>query len=362
MSGGVREPHRGRRRVGTIHVVSTAPSPDVVGRPEVRTVVLVDVTGFSARPNPAQRRIRQLLPEQLTAAFRDAHIDWKGCDYGDRGDGAVIVLPPETDAVTVLTEVLPRLATAVSAHNVACHDDPALRFALRAAVHWGTVHPDHGGFTGSTINETARLVDTTALRRVLRRTGATLAVAVSTAVYDNFIRHGYDSLRRADFVPTRVAVKGFRAKAWIHVPHLPAQKIRRNTPMLTPLGISAVTLAAIVVTAGSVPLLHKTLRTPPDSLFVEVPKGNGWASAKDGLRTLTVCDTKSNGRGIRVEYTFRGSGVTHSIGDRNGSRPPCSSQRTEDTITSLRTCESDSTDTAAKLPAQPEVCSGWVSQ
>ncbi len=326
----------------------------------MRTVVLVDVTGFSARPNPAQRHIRQVLPGQLTAAFGAAGIDWSRCHYGDRGDGAVIVLPVETDAVTVITRLFPELATAVAAHNSAHHADPARCFVLRCAVHWGTVHPVRDGFTGSTVNEAARLVDTASLRRVLRRTGATLAVAVSTAVYDNFIRHGYDRIHYRDFVPTRVAVKGFKAKAWIYAPHMPAREIRRNTPVLSPLGIAVVTIAAITVTAGSVPVLHTALRSTPGSLRVEVPNGNGWASANDGLRTLTVCDSKSNGRGVRADYTFTGSGVTHSMGDRNGSPPPCSSQRADGPITALRTCESDSADATAQRPAEPEVCSEWV--
>src|SRR5687768_9971870 len=119
----------------------------MVEHPLLRTVVAVDVQGFSSRPNPAQQSIRKALPAHLAPAFGRAGIDWAQCAYGDRGDGALIVLPPGADTVPVLKPMTELLSIAIREHNGRVTEQN--RFALRMAVNVGSVHDDHPGHTGA---------------------------------------------------------------------------------------------------------------------------------------------------------------------------------------------------------------------
>jgi hypothetical protein len=327
-----------------------------MNNPESRTIVCLDVAGFSGRPNPAQLRIREALPVQVATAFSDAGIDGSRYDYDDRGDGALIVLPAEVDPLPVLGVVVPALALAVARHNAAHNADPARQFVLRVAVNWGTVHRDGGGFAGSTINETARLVDAEPLRRALRKTGAALGVAVSTSVYDNYVRHDYGGIEHTDYVESRVVVKQFRSKMWIRVPHVDTRIVRRTARTISAVSIT-VAGGAVVLLASSAAWLHGGAS---DDLKVELPNGNGWASVDAGRRGLTVCDTRANARGVRLEFTVDGQEGVQSIRDGNGSYSPCESTRTGSPITATRVCESGPPATS-ETGTGPEVCSEWVS-
>lgn len=323
--------------------------------PENRTVVQVDVAGFAGRPNPAQQHIREVLPSQLATAFGNAGIDWLRCHYGDRGDGGLIVLPSGGSPLPVLQAAVPGLARAIAEHNAAHGTDPAWQFVLRVAVNEGTVHVDPGGFTGSTINDTARIVDAKPLRRVLRRTGAPLGVAVSTTVYDNYVRHGYGAIEQTEYVKSRVAVKEFKSRVWIHVPDVDTRKVRRAAPMLSIAGIAVTGTAGLAALAG----LALLYGSASDVLNVNLPNGNGWASVDADLRALTVCDTRPNARGVRLEFTVEGSDVVHRIGDGNGSPSPCGTTRTGYPVTAIRVCESRAAD-APEDETGGEVCSEWV--
>lgn len=193
--------------------------------PRHRTVVAVDVQGFSDKPNPAQRIIRDVLPACLAVAFHWSGIDWPACAYSDRGDGALIVLPAGADTIPLLNPLPGWLATVIGDHNG--RFGAPERFALRMAVNAGTVHDDLSGHTGGTINDTARILDARPLRRALAGTGAPLAVAVSTAVHDDFVRHGYNGIDPATYVRCRVSVKRTRTWAWVHVPFAERRRVRR---------------------------------------------------------------------------------------------------------------------------------------
>src|SRR6185295_14235462 len=62
-----------------------------------RTILVVDVEGFGAlrRTNKHQVSVRDGLYRALRAAFQKADIAWEECRYEDRGDGVLVLAPPE---------------------------------------------------------------------------------------------------------------------------------------------------------------------------------------------------------------------------------------------------------------------------
>src|SRR5712691_10593065 len=62
-----------------------------------RTIVVVDIQQFTAsqRGNHQQVRMRQAMYQALEQAFARSGISWDGCQHEDRGDGVLVLAPPE---------------------------------------------------------------------------------------------------------------------------------------------------------------------------------------------------------------------------------------------------------------------------
>jgi hypothetical protein len=84
-----------------------------------RAIMVVDVERFGdpARTNLNQLAIREALYKALTEAFAESGIGWDSCVSEDRGDGALILIPPEvpkTRLVAGLTRARPHPCTGSS--------------------------------------------------------------------------------------------------------------------------------------------------------------------------------------------------------------------------------------------------------
>ena len=91
-----------------------------------RTIVAIDVEGFGDRcqTNPHRVAVRVGLYRALRHAFRAATIPWVECHHEDRGDGVLILAPPEI-AKSVFVESFPaRLVEELREHTVV---DPSTR-------------------------------------------------------------------------------------------------------------------------------------------------------------------------------------------------------------------------------------------
>jgi len=122
-----------------------------------RAIMVVDVEGFGdpARSNLDQLAVRDALHRGLVQAFGDSGISWDICAWEDRGDGALILVPPEVPKTRLVIGLPGMLAAAVSRHNARCglHE----RMRLRVALHAGEVYQDAHGVAGAAVNHTFRL-------------------------------------------------------------------------------------------------------------------------------------------------------------------------------------------------------------
>src|SRR5580693_3714515 len=78
----------------------------------------VDIVGFNGwwRDDDIQMYVHKALYEMLEAAFDRSDVPWSGCVHEDRGDGALVVIPP-TIPVAGLVTVPERLRVLVRRHN-----------------------------------------------------------------------------------------------------------------------------------------------------------------------------------------------------------------------------------------------------
>jgi len=185
-----------------------------------RTIIAVDVEGFGGRHriNPHQVAVRKGLYQALRQAFSEATIPWSDCYREDRGDGVLILAPPEV-AKSAFVESLPnQLVEGLREHNSA-HPVPE-QIRLRMAVHAGELQHDEHGVTGASINLTFRLLDTGPFKTALAGSPGVLALITSSWFFDEVVRHSPaadpDAYRRV-----RVTVKETDAVGWVHLPDHP---------------------------------------------------------------------------------------------------------------------------------------------
>lgn len=182
------------------------------------SVFLTDVAGFSApdRTDEHRRMIRQALYEIVEGAFAASGIPWDACHREDRGDGVLIVIPPDVSTALLVNPLIESLAARLRRHNARA--DAATSFQLRAALDVGPVTKDRQGVTGKVIIQVSRLVDAQVLkRRLAAAEQSCLGFIASTFIYDCFINQRPGHVDPADYVRVSFRSKGSRYTGWMYL-------------------------------------------------------------------------------------------------------------------------------------------------
>jgi class 3 adenylate cyclase len=186
-----------------------------------RTIMVVDIAESSrpVRTNDDQLVIRTAMYDALATAF--GRHDWQRCRWEDRGDGVLILVPPEIPKARLVTGLPERLEAALGRHNSAMEERSGERAAatqvrLRVAVHAGEVTFDKHGVVGAAINHTFRLVDAPSLKAALAGSLDACALLVSDWFYSEVVYHCQDA-RPDSYRQIGYEVKGTWLSAWMRV-------------------------------------------------------------------------------------------------------------------------------------------------
>jgi hypothetical protein len=204
-----------------------------------RTIVVVDVAGFTdpARTMVHQRAVHEGLYDVLRGAFSEVGVGLDTCTVEDRGDGAMILLPPEVDNSKLADQLPSRLVAWLRRYNAVHSAEAAVQ--LRVALHAGEVSRDGHGAVSAAVNIAFRILEAPEAKSALRLSTGVLALVASDTFYHDVIVHDPaadpDSYRR---VP--VEVKETSTVAWLRLPDraavvkeprvlhlLPAQEVQR---------------------------------------------------------------------------------------------------------------------------------------
>ncbi len=188
---------------------------------QVCALLAVDIAEFTRpdRDDDVRMFMREELYRILERAFEGSGIPWASCFREDRGDGALVVVPPGIAAKGIIDPMPERLRSLIRRHNhVSC---AAAHIQLRVAAHLGPVDHDGYGFVGTDVNFLFRMLDARPLKHTLASTGADLALIVSDYVYRNIVSRHPSLVSPAAFWPVRFRVKNTRARAWTYVPSAP---------------------------------------------------------------------------------------------------------------------------------------------
>jgi len=197
---------------------SLARMPVLPAEGQMCAVFAVDIVGFTRpdRDDDIRRYLHEKLYDYLQIAFDSSSIPWQDCFSEDRGDGALIVVPPEIPFKGLIHPIPERLRSLIRRHNHVSRESAAIQ--LRAVAHIGPVEYDGHGFVGTDVNFAFRMLEARPVKRMLAASGAELCLTVSDYVYRSLVCR-YPSLLHPDtFRHVRFQAKNTRARAWAYLP------------------------------------------------------------------------------------------------------------------------------------------------
>jgi hypothetical protein len=176
------------------------------------TVLLTDVVGFGARSRSDldRRIIRRGSLDMMQASLGSL---WDACITEDRGDGLLIVVPPEVPTATIVERLHRELPGELAVHNRTYGEQA--RIQLRVAVNVGPVMADPLGMSGDAIIRTARLIEAATFKEAMASTGASLGIIASTFVYEVVIRNTGRWIDLEEYSQVKVDVKESNMEAWM---------------------------------------------------------------------------------------------------------------------------------------------------
>ncbi|SNS40036.1 Cyclic nucleotide-binding domain-containing protein [Actinomadura meyerae] len=179
------------------------------------SILITDITRFSSpvRTDADREYVLSAMYDLMGEAFTASGLDLGRIYQEDRGDGALVVVPPTTPTDAVVDPMLAHLAAELRRHNRRAAE--ATRLQLRAALHVGPVQRGPKGVAGTAIITTRRMVDAPAVKRRVAETGADLAFVTSDFVYDTVIAPAPGLVDPNRYSRVRVRLKEASLSAWL---------------------------------------------------------------------------------------------------------------------------------------------------
>jgi class 3 adenylate cyclase len=179
-------------------------------------LMAVDICAFGDRHDEdVQLHLREKMYELLAETFKMTQLPWERAYHEDRGDGALIILPPAVPAEALLDPLAHHLHALLRRSNRFASD--AARLRMRVAIHSGEVYADPHGVAGHAVILLFRLLNCGRFKKMLAAGGADVALIVSASLY-------HDTTHRAGLVDAvsyqqiTVRNKETSTRAWVWLP------------------------------------------------------------------------------------------------------------------------------------------------
>lgn len=196
--------------------------------PVHRSLVAVDLEGYSRRQNLGQLELREALRRIMADAFDGVSIEIDPKDQQDQGDAFLVLVRPEISKVVLIDGLIREIENALRRCNRYRTKEGRIR--LRVALHSGEVHLDGTGFPGEATVTVMRLIEAEQLKNALVAAPKDIVVIISSSLYQDVVVHGYGAIVPEEYVQVEIAVKNFRQAAWIRVPGCSASEVIFDTP------------------------------------------------------------------------------------------------------------------------------------
>ncbi|MET0133200.1 MAG: hypothetical protein ABW215_06360 [Kibdelosporangium sp.] len=190
---------------------------------EHRAIVVTDIASFTdpARTQHVQTAMHEALYRILRTSFGESGVTLADCHLEDRGDGAMILVPPTFSKQALADQLPARLLAGLRNYNDVASSEAQL--VLRIALHAGEVYVNSNGVVSQALNLAFRILDAKPAKSALAASGGMLALIASDDFYRTVIRN-HPAAAPAAYRRIAVSVKKTETVAWLCLPErqLPA--------------------------------------------------------------------------------------------------------------------------------------------
>ncbi|WP_285496319.1 hypothetical protein [Actinomadura sp. NBRC 104425] len=173
----------------------------------------------------------------LKRCFEASGLPYDDCYQEDRGDGAIIILPPAADPARLVHPLPDHLRAELRRHNELSVQQARMR--LRVALHAGPLTMDGNGMVGTTVNHAARLLDAPAFKEAFAESAADLAILASDEFHREVIKDGLGPIDPTEFHRIDIRLKETAADGWLCIREPAGGRPAENASALAPAGREA---------------------------------------------------------------------------------------------------------------------------
>ncbi|WP_329282043.1 CATRA conflict system CASPASE/TPR repeat-associated protein [Streptomyces sp. NBC_01451] len=197
-------------------VPSQSAAPPAVPRPVTpRLGFAVDAEGYSGRTSPQQDDVQDRLARLVREVLAGVGLALEDTDHQGTGDGMNVFLPPGVELHRALPPIIRSWKDHLAADNGRFRD----RLRLRLATVVGPAGVAALGYSGATIVEVSRMLNSDVLRGALRENPrADYTALVSDQLYQYVVGEGHPGLDAKQFQRVLVETKEYSKHAWLWIP------------------------------------------------------------------------------------------------------------------------------------------------
>jgi hypothetical protein len=189
-----------------------------------RLLFSVDMSSYGRHDDRSQAVAQRYLSTILDRVGRKVGLHRTLWMRQDAGDGELAILPDWESEAALVDPFVHELSMALTDHNLERNE--AHRLRMRMAVHHGVAYRADLGYAGKGIVEVSRLLNSSLLRRVLRKAPvADLVLALTRPVFEDTIVQRATSLSAGQFREVRVREKEYAGSTWLFVPGIDVHEL-----------------------------------------------------------------------------------------------------------------------------------------
>ena len=190
-------------------------------QPAHRPMLVVDIENSSGRPEKIRSVLQRDAFGLLARALAEAGFAEHDYTVDERGDGALVAMPPDCSKARVTDVFMRSLPIWLRRRNEL--SSAAARLRLRVGMNCGdAVYTAQNSWLGTAVDTLFRLVDAPGTKRALAEVeDASMVLVVSDIWFQDAVRPGLGDTFESDFRPVEVAAHGKRFAAWLAVPGRP---------------------------------------------------------------------------------------------------------------------------------------------
>lgn len=192
---------------------------------ETRVIVLADIEGFGLRSDSAQHVLHKDVYDAMEAALRRAGVDLDSMQTSDRGDGMLMLLPPNLGMTVLLREMVRGLDDTLIEHRR--RHSEAYRMRLRVGIGSGQVMRQGDLWTGRAINELNQLVNADQVKKRLKGVeGARMVFVVGDHLYHQVVQGYHSGIDPAVYESFDLVTKHQETlRGWLTLPGFPTPDV-----------------------------------------------------------------------------------------------------------------------------------------